>query len=329
MNRKVRINLLPPELAGKAGKTRASRKAPGAAPPGANPLFILIAIVAFGAAIYGCYSFYAKWQGEKDKLEAAKKELIETEKEVAETREKFREFIETRDLILALAEVLDSIDPPNRIIWAEKLLMIADLIPANVYVTQIKIIEKEQQVITEESKRAIEAWQKAGSQGPKPEEVKKPIIHQELTLSALASQDVAQEQFTPILALLNSMQSYSRKRQDGSQRRFMENFVGQPTYGDIKATTYEGVSVFQFSIFLKTKPLSAQQEEVAEPGATPPPPVVITEPVGEVMVTESEPTPEPSPEPETPAEEAPAEQAPAEEAPAPEEGNPAPVESQQ
>src|SRR5690606_29721128 len=99
--------------------TRSSRPAAGAAPPGANPLFILIAIVAFGAAIYGCYGFYAKMKAEEKMLADTQKTLTETEEKVKETREKFREFIETRDLILALAEVLDSIDPPNRIIWAE------------------------------------------------------------------------------------------------------------------------------------------------------------------------------------------------------------------
>ena len=102
MNRKVRINLLPPELAGKAGKARATRQAAGAAPPGANPIFVLIAILAFGAACYGCYGFYAKFKAEKDRFESTKTELEATEQKVKETRAKFQEFIETRDLILAL-----------------------------------------------------------------------------------------------------------------------------------------------------------------------------------------------------------------------------------
>jgi hypothetical protein len=116
-------------------------------------------------------------------------------------------------------------------------------------------------VLTEESSRAIRAWEKAGRKGPKPVEIKKPLIHQEMTISALANADEEEEQLEPILSLLESMMDYERPRKDGSVRRFMENFVdeeGGPRYNQIKATTYEAEPVYEFEIWLKTIPLSAQ-----------------------------------------------------------------------
>ncbi|GAB4310999.1 MAG: hypothetical protein Kow0059_00780 [Candidatus Sumerlaeia bacterium] len=268
MTRKVSINLLPPELAGKAGKARAARPAAGGVPrQGPNPLFVLIALIAFALAAYGLWTIYDKTRTEERLFKKAEQDLKDLEKKVAAKRAEFQEFIETRDLIMALSEVLDAIDPPNRIIWAEKLVMLADLVPENVYVTSLKVVEKERQVITEESKRAIEEWEKGGQVGPKPEEIKKPIIHQEVTISALCRVDQAREVFDPILLFLKAMQSYTHVRQDGSVHSFMENFVDQPTYGEIKQTTYDGVNVYQFNIYLKTKPLSAQVEPESPPAA--------------------------------------------------------------
>jgi hypothetical protein len=142
MNGKVRINLLPPELQGKAGRGRGGRRgvAEGTIRQGPHPIFVLIAVAAFSAGGFGLYQLWLQTDLAKRENQKTKTELAELKVEVIALREEFKEFVETRDLILSLSEVLASIDPPNRIVWAEKLLMLTDLVPQNVYITGIKVI---------------------------------------------------------------------------------------------------------------------------------------------------------------------------------------------
>src|SRR5690606_36431461 len=138
----------------------------------------------------------------------------------AEQVRKFREVVNNQ------MDVLRSLDPPDRILWSEKLNMLAGLIPPDVFLDEVKVVERVDLVETEQSKAAREAWRKNDNskKGPEPKIVYRPVISYNLFITGLALGDNHVEQFNNVMAFHKAMIDHEEPARGGETRRFMDGF---------------------------------------------------------------------------------------------------------
>ncbi|MCX7013976.1 MAG: hypothetical protein NTW86_15725 [Candidatus Sumerlaeota bacterium] len=174
----IRINLLPEELTG-----RRARAAAAGPPPS---WLVFVPIVLF--VLVDVFLFWKVFNARSAAAAATKSmqaELADKEK----TRDsKLKSFQELRDLKAKLdnqIEILRQLDPPDRILWSEKLNMLALAITPEAFITELTLTEKVTEVETEESIKRRQAWDndKSEKKGPAPKEVKVPIITQTLAIN--------------------------------------------------------------------------------------------------------------------------------------------------
>jgi hypothetical protein len=227
----------------------------------------MIAIVAVGGSGYAAFTKYSELQQVKQDLadkEDKKKELTT----LAEERGREFELLkQKRDNAIAKIQVLLMLDPPDRLLWAEKLNMIADLRPDGVAVTEMDLNEEVQLVETLESLEArqnykkIPANQRQGAKEPAPKKV--PIIKQTFRVTGVAFEPQQSDRLTHITNFYDALREYYRKdTTDSSLRRFMDGFnQDPPSYGDFRdIEDYLGTGrrVTEFTITIETKPFGQQ-----------------------------------------------------------------------
>lgn len=167
-----------------------------------------------------------------------------------------------REVVTNQMDVLKSLDPPDRILWSEKVNMLASLIPANVFLSGVEVNENVEMVETEQSKIARTKWEKMeASKRPKvqPVSVKKPIIHYVMHLSGLSLGENNVEQMNNIMKFHNAMIAYESVDGKGVKRRFMDGFDPTIEFGPIEAADYEGTPVNKFIINLTTKKMGSDE----------------------------------------------------------------------
>lgn len=277
----IKTNLLPPELQKKRAQPKrgggglSAGSGPGVSFAAVALALLFVFVLIDGYTAYRLYSTVstAKRAAAKAKsdLDAAKKFYDDQHKAY---EEKFREWTLMREK----EEILTVLMPKDRIIWAEKLNMLADLIPDGVYLSNVEVTEKIDKVETKESIKAREEYQKKKDEitakkaaaavsgppekiGPEPLKIEKPIITQTLILSALAQWgegDVAR--LDKVSEFQQRMQTYETKNDKGEVRRFGDGF-DQEKDGRLKIQPgvqekkeIAGVTVWQFKLTLATRP---------------------------------------------------------------------------
>ena len=115
------------------------------------------------------------------------KNLKAVNAKVDKKKEQLGDLAEIEKLGQDRLEVLSVLDPPDRLLWSEKLNLISDLRPPNVYIRLIKLTEEEDKIETVASKKARSNWEKNKEKGikpkkPKPAKVYRPLITQTLKL---------------------------------------------------------------------------------------------------------------------------------------------------
>jgi len=251
----IKINLLPPEMA----KTRRERVRIAAAPSSATPFVAGILIVAYiivGAFAYRVISIRRSRDKEMSDL-ARKRDSLK--KEVQDKQERFKELMELKILVTNQLEILNALDPPNRLYWSEKLNMLADLVPKGVYLTNITVSEQISEIETEASKQRRVTWVQAGSKGAAPPVVKKPVITQTLNISGITWSDDAEQRLQLIIRFHDAMKNYSYVGAGNQERHFMDNFESliriDPTFVD----TVSARTINRFKLILRTKPFTSKE----------------------------------------------------------------------
>lgn len=170
-----------------------------------------------------------------------------------------------REVVTNQMDVLKSLDPSDRILWSEKLNMLSNLVPSDVFLTEIVVNEQTKMVETEASKAARAKWEKdtREKKGKQPEQVLKPIITYKMTLTGLALGKDNVEQFNNVLRLQKALTTYSMKDNKGKAHRFMDGFIPNVEFGPIEASTYEGTPVNHFVFILNT--MTQGTEELRKP----------------------------------------------------------------
>lgn len=269
----IRVNLLPSD--------QSSRRRPAAgggppAPGGAgSPMISLLSVVIALVLIGGSgFASYYKWN-EANTVRAELEEKQDTKKKLERTvKEKGQEYEALKEKYaraIRKIQVLLMLDPPDRLLWAEKLNMIADLRPDGVAVTTMELREKVDMIETPESLEVRAAFNKvpaAERRGRKePQPVKVPIIRQTFTVRGVAYDPQQSNRLTHIKNFYDALLEYFRKMEDGSIRRFMDGFQQEPppTYGDMKdIENYlkTGRRVTEFVITIETKAIGQEKGEV-------------------------------------------------------------------
>lgn len=249
----IEINLLPENE--RKGRKKRSAGALLSAPVGGEKYAVIGAGVLVALIVvvlgFGSVSKVATAKSNFDRLQAEKKGL---DKEVSELSGKAQEIREMREVLNNQWEILQSLDPVDRILWCEKIEMLANLMPPDVFLTEINVDETVKEIELESSIAAREKWEKDGRQGPKPQVVKKPIITYSLLLKGLTTGSSNVEQFDNVIKFHDALINHEVKHASGKNRRFMDNFDPNIEFETVRATLYEDVPVNEFIFKLRTLP---------------------------------------------------------------------------
>lgn len=252
----IRINLLPEELRGRGRRTiGASRPGVSAGTIAAIAALILIDLAAF-------YAIFHRIQAAKDKTAEMKAELAD---KTAERDKLMPDYVLLRDLreeLIVKEAILKTLDPPDRILWSQKLNMLCYIVHPEVFITNLNLTEDVQMVETEASIKRRQDWEAMATKpaGGPPEPVKVPIITQTLTITGITTGDTNREQLDSFREFWTALQSYKTKDNRGADVGFMDGFAKTevPESGLVFDQVVGGKDVGQFTITLTTVPMSGE-----------------------------------------------------------------------
>lgn len=258
----IKINLLPQNSQKGLGGSKGATVNRGAM------LVVLLALLmaalnggALWMALSCIWTAKAELAGVQSKLDLVN-EQIQKRMTEAEQVKKFRDVVKNQ------MDVLQSLDPPERMLWCEKLNMLSNLIPADVFISEINVTEQVEMVETEASKAARLKWEKAEKKvGTEPAPVKRPLISYLMKVTGVALGRDNVEQFNNVMKFHKAMTTYSIKDAQGRERKFMDGFDPNINLGSIEATVSEGEAVNQFTFTLRTKTMG--EEKKPEAGQSP------------------------------------------------------------
>jgi hypothetical protein len=256
MGAMIQINLLDQTQA--RNRTRRTGPTPGGG-GGQGSIFgslvvFWVALFMVGANGYVGWTLYQKVSSSGDEARRLRAEIADVEKQIATHQEKSEVIRNFQSVLTNQKEVLRTLDPADRILWCEKVNMLSGLIPQDVFVSDVDIVEVVELIETEQSRKAREKWeaQPKNKRADAPEIVKKPVIHYKVTMTGLATGRDSVVQFDNVLAFHKAMMAHQQTMADGTVRRFMDGFVQNVEFGMIESTTYEGVPVNKFVFNLRT-----------------------------------------------------------------------------
>lgn len=256
----IEINLLPEtERKGRAAAGAATRKPGAAAGSGMEGLAVLgfAALVTIVVVAGGLFAL-SKVRAAEQLVAVKQQELKKVENEIQKHAKEARQIRRMREVLNNQWEVLQALDPPDRILWAEKLDMLANLMPPNVFLTNINVKENLVEVETEASIRNRRRWEANDKQGPRPPVVKKPIITYQLGLKGLTTGSDNVEQFDNVLKFHQALVNHELVDDKGVKRGFMDGFNPNIEFESVRATLYQGFPVNEFSFRMRTKPSSGK-----------------------------------------------------------------------
>jgi Tfp pilus assembly protein PilN len=297
----IKINLLPPELQGKKGRAKVRMAAFGGVSPAVGTALMAAVLVVFLAAwiIVGYGLIWSPISKAEAKESAMKAEYDKQEKELkkkkADHEERFAKWKRMQDQ----KEILQELKPANRLLWSEKLNMLVNLVPQDVYITGVEVTEKVDLVETANSKEARAAYTKKKKEsetavldekqkaakvralGAEPKIVQKPVISQTLIIKAatLIRED-GSDRIAKVSEFERNMQQYEMKNAKGEVRRFKDFFEKTQddeqklavNMGLMEQKLLDGVFVWAFEFTLNTEkpkpPVTATktEEKPAAPG---------------------------------------------------------------
>ena len=247
----IKINLIPAELAGKKRREKFATPKPS--------LIVMLVIVGLFVLVVceGLLAYRAKAASEKA-LKAATSEQDEVKGKIDALEGEYKSLRDIKMLVANQIEILNSLNPTNRLLWSEKLNMLADLIPPNVYITDLLMTESVNNVETLESQQRRAEWEKAGKKGTPPSVVKKPVIKQSLRITGITFAENSEKRLQLVLDFLNALQRYSYRTASGETQRFMDNFDDLIKIVKIPTVLVQGVEVSQFVFVITSRPLSSK-----------------------------------------------------------------------
>lgn len=266
----IRINLLPNEGKAKAGGRRAAAGAKAGAPSPAAPKAAAILLVGLVAAIFFIYQSHGAVSKAKSNVSALTDKKTKLGKSVDDLALEAGDIEEKLEILSYQTDILNSLDPPDRILWSQKLAMLSELIPADVFLTELDVEEQVKEVEIPASVEKQKKWEADGKEGTKPEVVRQPVITYSMTMRGLADGPSATEQFDNVLKFNKALVDFKTKDNHGQEVGFMTGFRPDIDIRSIESTLFEKqYPVTEFEFVLRTVPPAppkpANSEGAAEP----------------------------------------------------------------
>ena len=252
----IKINLLPPEMT----KFKKEPVKVFKVPSSTKHIVILALVIVYIIVIGVVYSVVHKKLKDDGEVNALQVERDNLKKMVESKQAQFKDLIELRTILANQIEILKALAPPDRLLWAEKINMLADIVPPGVYLTNMDVSEEIKEVQTQESIKIREAWIRGGKKGVEPPQINKPVVTQTFFIEGITWADSADQRIQLIMKFHDAMRNYSKKGMNGDERRFMDNFQDikiEATYLD----KVGGRNVNHFKLILTTKPLAAVEKK--------------------------------------------------------------------
>jgi len=246
----IRINLLPEEMRGRRGRAPRLRAE--------GPALWVIGVLVLIAAVNGAFLWWILWGRNETQAETQR---LRAELKVKQDQRdaKYKDFQALRDLKKRLEnqiEILNSLDPPDRLLWSEKLNMLALVVHPQVFITELAVTEKVTEVETQESIRRRQEWEARQEKvGSPPEAVKVPVITQTLIITAVCTGENERDQMDNALRFAGDLRNFSIPNARGEVERFMDGF-NDVAFGDFESTQLEGRDVCRFTYTLTTLPIT-------------------------------------------------------------------------
>ena len=177
----IKVNLLPQDVAG--GVRSLSRSEGPGLSSGAVTALIMV-LVYVGLSIVGFWVVNHKIKSDNE-LKDAQRKQEGVKKEISLLDKKYKALRNDRALFENQLEVLEALDPKERLLWCEKFNLLPELVPEGIFITRIKVDEEAKEVETMESLRRQKEWEQGGRKGTKPPSVKKPFIKQTMTIEGV------------------------------------------------------------------------------------------------------------------------------------------------
>ena len=164
----IQINLLDQSQA--KNRTRRARVGGGGGANGSTGnLIVAVAALAMLALNGGvAWTAFQKVYSAGDEARNLSRKIRTVENQIAKSYQSSQQIRDFEEVVNNQKEVLRTLDPPDRILWCEKINMLANLIPSNVFVSQIDINEVVVMVETDQSRLqlvvtlddvvAVDAW---------------------------------------------------------------------------------------------------------------------------------------------------------------------------
>lgn len=229
------------------------------APAGGGAVVALFLVVAYLVVIaVGLYVFNGKYQSDNAvrQAESAKKDA---QAKIDKLEKEFTELKTIKALYENQLEVLKALDPPDRLLWCEKLNLLPQLVPEGIYLTRVKVDETVKEVETPDSIRKNREWAQAGRKGAKPQTVKKPVITQTLTIEGVVYVEGSQADKKRLQLYIDFVQNLRNKEAiipfTQKPKSFMDFFKGEEVAEPFVGDTIAGREVSRFTIKLRTQAL--------------------------------------------------------------------------
>lgn len=249
----IKLNLLPQEYTAKA-----AAGAP-AGPPQGGSVMVGAILAAVYIVILGLAGLIF-WQLMKSNAEVqeAKATYAKVDTERKKLLEEFNEIKELEDALRSQVAVLDSLNPKDRIYWAKKMNLLPSIVPDGLYLTDVKLTEKTQEVETKASRDAQAAYAKQrGKKGPPPPRQMRTIITYQVVMNVVAyvPDGTSDARLALIIQLLNNMQDKDvRVEFNNTTERFLDGMDKRVQISKIEQATIANREVSKVTLTLNTLP---------------------------------------------------------------------------
>jgi hypothetical protein len=249
----IKINLLQQE-----GRSRAVG-ATMAAPGGGAFLVAGVLVSAFVVILgYGAVR-YMVWTQDRNETQDVRSRAAALEREIQQKEEQFEDLREMERVLKGQVALLETLDPPDRMFWAEKLNLLPMYVPDGVFLTQIRVTESSREVETAESRRRQEEWRRRPSRtrGPQPAQEYQTVITQQLVLDGVSyvAEGTSDDRLLLITTFLRDLQN--KEVTSPSTGETVRLFDGFRTidYSPIEGVTLAGRECSRFSFTLRARPI--------------------------------------------------------------------------
>jgi hypothetical protein len=226
------------------------------------PVFILAMLLVNGGLGWMAWQNVSASNRQYAEVQLAQRKV---KTEISKKMDQAEQIKKYREVVANQMDVLKSLDPSDRILWCEKLNMLSDLVPQNVFLAEVKINEDVKMVETAQSKAAREKWEQSKDKTKlkEPPMVQKPVISYIVRLTGLALGKDNVEQMQNVTAFHRAITEFAEKDTRGAAHRFMDGFNNNIEFESVEATTYEGTPVNKFIFKLTTKPMGEDSPKTA------------------------------------------------------------------